>query len=333
MQPALDDWRQRTGTPGAVLGFRLPDGRTAIVASGMENELTGAPVNVGDRFRVGSITKTFVATLILQLASAGLVGLHDQLFDYLPDAPHARRVTIRQLLDHTSGIPDFGDVPGYRLQILTAPARVWTAQQTVDLIADKPLDFKPGTNWAYSNTNYTLLGMVAEQVTGQPLAELLRQHIYEPLGLSDTYLEEEEPGPPMVVVGHYDLNDDGKPDNVGAIPYTALVTSGAAAGGISASAVDVLDFASGLFDGALVDQATLDEMLTVTPPAKDYGLGIERLTDFGAAGWGHGGGIPGFTTVFARGDSGITLVAMANQSDARLATLVSAGAEAIATLP
>jgi D-alanyl-D-alanine carboxypeptidase len=332
LQRAIDNWRQVSDAPAAVLGIRLPTGRTAIVASGQVNDVTGADLSTEDRFRIGSITKTFVAVVILQIEAQGGLKLNDRLSQYLPDAPHADQVTIRQLLDHTSGMPDFAVQSRYLVGILSAPGRRWTAEQTIDVIADRPLDFEPGTRWAYSNSNYVLLGMVAERVGGAPIAQLLRERIYQPLGLDSTFLEEMEEGPPLRVAGHYDLNGDGKSDNVQNIPYTAIVTSGAAAGGISATALDVLDFASGLWDGQLLAENSLNQMLAIEKPSTNYGLGIgrRRLGDQDA--WGHAGAIPGFTAVFARADSGAIAVAMVNQSDIELSPLLVAAAKA-ADLP
>ena len=328
----VDDWRAQTKAPAAVLGFRLPDGGTAVAVSGEADEVIGAPLTTDDRFRIGSITKTFVATVILQLQAEGRLDVADNLSKYLPAAPHADQITLRQLLDHTSGLADFAVQPGYVISILTAPGRRWTAQDTIDVISGKPLKFEPGSRWNYSNTNYVLLGQVAEEVTGTPLAQLLRERIYQPLGLDSTYLEEEEDAPPIRVAGHFDLNGDGEAESVRSIPYTAIVTSGAAAGGISASALDVLDFASGLFDGVLLDQNSLDDMLTIDEPSTTYGLGIARR-DFGShEAWGHAGAIPGFSAIFLRADDGTIAVAMASATDLDVPALVRSAARAVAEL-
>ena len=333
LQEVLDDWRVRTGAPAAVIGLRLADGRTAIAASGQADEVAGLPLTVDDRFRVGSITKTFVAALILQLAAEGQLDIDARLSRYLPAAPHSEQITVRQLLDHTSGLADFALQPRYVISMLTAPSRRWTAEETIAVIADEALEFEPGSRWEYSNTNYVVLGQLAEQVGGASVAQLLRERIYQPLGLDSTFLEEEEDGPPMRVAGHVDLDNDGEADSVRDIPYTAIVTSGAAAGGISANALDVLDFASGLFDGRLLDEDSLDEMLTVEPPSTDYGLGIASRTLAGREAWGHGGAIPGFSALFVRANDGTIGVGMANQTDLEMAEVVRSAARAASDLP
>ena len=334
LQNLLDEWLTTAGAPGAVLGVRLTDGRTAIVASGWRDEAGDDPVEPTDRFRIGSVTKTIVATLVLDMAADELIDLDADLATYLPDAPHADEVTIRQLLGHTSGMPDFFLLSEYQTAILISPGRVWDPAGVLDLVSDPPLDFEPGTDWAYSNTNYLLLGLVAEEVTGDPLARLLRERVSEPLGLTDTFLDELEPGPPVPVAGHHDLDGDGVPDSLAGIPYTALVTSGAAAGGLSSTALDVLDFADGLFGARLLSEEALAEMLTPTPHYPAYGLGIGRLvTDAGEA-WGHTGALPGFSTVFARSlEGGETIVVLVNRSAADVEALARAVAALLVEEP
>lgn len=333
LQPVLDEWLDEAGSPGAVLGVRLADGRTAVVAAGDADVEGGNPVLPGDRFRIGSITKTFMATLILGLVEDGLIALDDTLDRHVPEAAHGERVTIAQLLDHTSGIHDFAALSEYRNSMLRSPGRTWAPADIVALVADRELDFEPGAGWAYSNTNYVLLGMAAERVTGEPLAALLRARIYEPLGLDSTYLDELEPSPPVAINGHFDVDGDGTPDNLRALPYTALVTSGAAAGGISASAHDVLDFASGLFGGELVAETTLSRMLEVAPPAQDYALGIDRQTVAGRTAWGHGGALPGFSTMLAHfPDERVTVIAMTNETGVSVDGVVARALEAALTV-
>jgi D-alanyl-D-alanine carboxypeptidase len=323
MRVLLDDWLVEAGAPGAVLGIRLLDGGTAVVPAGRTDDAGGFELEPGHRFRIGSITKTFVATLLVQLSEDGLLDLDDLLADHLPAVPHGQLVTVRQLLQHTSGIPDFGALEEYRQGLLRNPGRTWQPQETLELVADLPLDFEPGSRWAYSNTNYVLAGLVAEAVSERPLAALLREHILGPLGLESTFLENLEPAPPLETSGHYDIDGDGRAENVRIIPYTALVTSGAAAGGLSASALDVLDFGSGLFDGELLSEEGLATLIATSAVSAGYGLGMARYERRGIEVWGHAGGLPGFTAFFAHapGD-GVTVVALVNQTGVDVTTLV-----------
>ncbi|HVM30362.1 MAG TPA: serine hydrolase domain-containing protein [Candidatus Limnocylindrales bacterium] len=323
LQPLLDDWLQQQGVPGAVLGLRLADGRTAVLAAGSTDDVDGEPIQPGHRFRIGSITKTFVATLVLQLVDEGLVDLDEPAGAYLPEAPFAGQVTVRQLLSHTSGVPDFGRHEDYARLILLQPAREWTPTEVLALVEDQPLDFEPGSRTAYSNTNYTLAGMIVETTTGQPLADALRQRILEPAGMETTFLEGMEPAPEMDVAGHFDINMDGQPDNVRAISYTGLVTSGSAAGGLSSNALDMLQFSEALFRGQLVSHAALDEAVPAQPG--EHGLGIISASRDGMVAYGHDGALPGFAAAFAYlPEVEVSIVALSNQTGADVHGLISA---------
>lgn len=324
----LDDWLTDSETPGGVLAVRLADGRTAVVSSGWRDVDGDQPVEPTDRFRIGSITKTYVAALVLSLADDGLVELDAELATYLPDAPHADQVTIRQLLAHTSGLPDLFLLSEYQTAVFISAGRRWQPADALELVRGEPLEFEPGSSWAYSNTNYLVLGLVAEEVGGASLAELLRARVIEPSGLTDTFLEEMEPGPAVVVAGHHDLDGDGDHDSLTGIPYTALVTSGAAAGGLSSSGLDVLDFAAALFGGRLLSASGLAEMLTPSPHYAAYGLGIGRLVTDGGVAWGHTGALPGFSAVFAGSlEDGGTIVVLGNRSGADAEGLARAVAD------
>lgn len=306
--------------PGATLGVRLADGRSAVVAAGSTDDAGGQPIHPGHRFRIGSITKTFVAVLVLQLVDDGLVELDERLASYLPEAPFAEQVTVRQILSHTSGVPDFGSQSEYAQLMIVQPARRWTAADVLALVADRPLDFEPGSSTSYSNTNYTLAGMLVEEVGGGTLAELLRERILDPAGLEAAYLDGLEPAPAMAVSGHFDIDGDGQPDNVRDIAYTSLVTSGAAAGGMSANAADMLDFAAALAGGQLVSEEMLSEAVRATD---GYGLGLVTTIREDRQVWGHGGALPGFSAAFGHlPDESLSVVALSNQTGANVNELI-----------
>ena len=146
----------------------------------------GGTVEPGSAFRVGSVSKTFVAVMLLQLVDDGTIGLDDLVVDHAPELTIADGVTIRQLLAHRSGLPEHADgelAPA----VLADPARTWTPADVLELVADQPRDFAPDTQFAYSNTNYIVAGLLLESVTGMTLAENLQSRIVEPLGLSSTY--------------------------------------------------------------------------------------------------------------------------------------------------
>ena len=147
----------------------------------------GGTVEPDSAFRVGSMSKTFVAVMLLQLVDDGTIGLDDLVVDHAPDLTIADGVTIRQLLAHRSGLPEYNDgelAPA----VLADPARTWTPADVLDLVADQPRDFAPDTQFAYSNTNYIVAGLLLEAVTGMTLAENLQSRIVEPLGLTSHLL-------------------------------------------------------------------------------------------------------------------------------------------------
>ena len=175
------------GAPGAAARIRDEHGVTQA-ASGVADLRNGRPMRPGLHYRVGSLTKPFVATVVLQLVAEGRVSLQDTVERWLPGIlPYGDQVTVRQLLSHTSGVPDYTLEPIVRLYTdPQARFRAWTPRELVALIADQPPDFPPGTAWSYSNTGYVLAGMIVEAATGHRLGRELTRRILRPLGLRNT---------------------------------------------------------------------------------------------------------------------------------------------------
>src|SRR4051794_30865069 len=176
------------GAPGAIGLVRQGD-TTVRAASGTADLGTHRAMSVGDRFRVGSITKSFVATVVLQLVGEGRLSLDDSVARWLPGlVPNGRHITVRQLLNHTSGLFSYTDDPRVLAPYLQQHNShfVWRPRQLVAIATSHPPLFPPGTAWAYSNTNYVLLGLIVERATGTDLGRQLRQRIFDPLRLRDT---------------------------------------------------------------------------------------------------------------------------------------------------
>ena len=238
----------------------------------------------GQRFRVGSVTKTFTATLVLQLVDQKRIGLDDPVGRYLPGViPAGSTITIRELLQHRSGLANFTDYLTWMEQ-----AEQSVSVRPIDVLrfaASKPLLFDPGSHWAYSNTNYMALGLVIEKVTGHSFGQELRQHILKPLALSRTELAttRQLPG----------LQDQGtNPDLAWA------------AGGIVSDTQDLARYFSALLSGHLISRASLAQMMQTAlgGPSED-GLGIFATTLPCGQFWGHTGGILDYgTLVDASGD-------------------------------
>ncbi|HSJ45138.1 MAG TPA: serine hydrolase domain-containing protein [Euzebyales bacterium] len=248
-----------------------PDTGARFIVSGRDAE---EPVAADARFRVGSITKTFVATVVMQLADEHRLRLDDPLLRYVPASPWGD-VSLRQLLRHTGGVPDHTLAAGFADALLDKPERRWTTAEVLDLVADRDRDFAPGTAYAYSNTGYVLLGQVIQAVTGQPWARVVRQRIIEPLGLGDTSIAGVDDPATDTISGWFDTSGDGFDDPVTG-PWPALDTTEGPAGALVSTAPDLVRFARALFEGDLVSRDARREMTTpgqFHPPHSNYGAG------------------------------------------------------------
>ena len=272
----------------------LAGGHTA--AAGVADRRTGRPLRAGDRIRIGSVTKSFTAVVALQLVGEGRLRLSDTVGERLPGVfPAADRVTLRQLLDHTSGTRD--DIPTPMMGVFSGDRlRVWTPGDVLGLVRDQPLRFPPGTSWAYSNTDYVLVGLMVERATGRSLEHELRARILRPLGLRDTRFPVRDAGLGGRASHGYSLLPDGS----GPLrDLTRYSPSFAWASGNGVSTVrDVARFYAALLRGRLLRRAQLRAALTMVEtgtPGRRYGLGIEaRDSRFGPL-IGHEGDILGFS--------------------------------------
>ena len=285
------------GQPGVIIMTRRGRHVSHVVA-GLADQATGQAMRPQDRFHIGSITKTFVATVVMQLAAEGRLSLDDSVQKWLPGVVtgpgyHPARITIRQLLQHTSGLRDYLDDP--RAQTPQALAQTWQPRQLVAaaLHLGPPL---PG--WNYSNTNYILAGMIIQKVTGHsPMDEIYRR-ILRPLGLRATSFPVTSRQIPRPYAHGY----------FGSIDVTSLVNpSGAWTAGAMISTVDdVARFYRALLTGRLLPPAQQRELLSAMPVndsgelfAEHYGLGIYRVHLPCGTAWGHDGGYPGGFKSFA----------------------------------
>lgn len=286
----------------AGVHFRIGDGADVFTARAGQAELGGTePVPFDGRFRVACITKTFVATVVLQLSAEGKIKLDEPAETYLPGhLPDGDKITVRQLLQHTSGLYNHADSfqrPGERF--LRDRYQHYDAADLVAVAAAKPLNFEPGTMFEYSNTNYIALGLLIKNVTGKTYATEIRERIIEPLGLAGTYLPGEDPqilGPHA----HGYLQIKGRAEDV-----TLMNPSEAcSAGEIISTTADLDRFLVALVTGELLAEREFAEMThcvpsewVTLPMSAGYGLGFMPLeTSCGLSLWGHGGGIPGYAT-------------------------------------
>jgi D-alanyl-D-alanine carboxypeptidase len=256
----------------SVIVFVSDHGHSTVATAGTP------PPAAGQRFRIGSVTKTFTATLVLQLVDQKRIGLDDPVGRYLPGViPAGGTITIRELLQHRSGLANYTDYSSWMDQAEPSPSI-----RPIDALrfaASRPLLFAPGSQWAYSNTNYIALGLVIEKVTGRPFGQELQQRILKPLALSRTEL--------ATTRQLRDLDDPGTNPN---LPW--------AAGGIVSDTQDLARFFSALLSGHLVSRASLANMkqAVAAGPSED-GLGIFATSLPCGRFWGHNGGILDYGTL------------------------------------
>ncbi|SFE87403.1 D-alanyl-D-alanine carboxypeptidase [Actinoplanes philippinensis] len=296
---ALQDALDRIVATGATAALARVDGPAGTWRGSSGVIELGRPARplAAGRFRVGSITKTFVSTVVLQLAAERRLHLDDTLDRWLPGAiPDGARITLRNLLQHTSGIVDYTEVLFATIEdVLAARYRTFRPEELVALAAARPPVFEPGASWAYSNTNYVLLGLVIRKVTGRAYGREVADRILRPLHLYGT----EVPGADATIDGPHAHGYEPVPQDGGPVPldFTDLNPSMAySAGEIVSTTADLNRFYRSLLSGGLLRRAQLAEMLT---PVGDlnYGLGIyqEQLPG-GRTLWGHTGGIFGYLT-------------------------------------
>jgi D-alanyl-D-alanine carboxypeptidase len=306
LQEVLDE--VVAGHDGGVVVAIGRDGDPARICAAGRADTSGTPLEPDDAFRIGSITKTFTAVMILQLVDEGRLGLDDPVSEYLPDAPQIDGVTVRQLLNHSSGIPDVVELPSFLPTIFADPGRTWTPEEALGLVAGLERDFAPGSDIAYSNSNFFIAGMILAKVTGLGLAENLRTRVTDPLGLAATALRPDGPEP---VTG---FSPDLAPDrNTEGLSYHSLDTWAGAAGGIVSTAEDLTVFFRALSAGVLLSATSMDEMTHFQGRA-GAGLGLWRMKLPTGPGYGHGGHTPGYDSLaVVRPESGDVYILLLNE--------------------
>ncbi|MFE7132439.1 serine hydrolase domain-containing protein [Streptomyces sp. NPDC057638] len=295
------------GAPGAIARAQDRHGVWAGTA-GVGDRETGTPRAKNDRFRIGSITKTFVATVLLQLEAERRLDLDDTVERWLPgvvrgNGHDGRRITVRQLLNHTSGVYNYSAAPEIQEMLFTERFLqhrydTWQARDIVAVAMKHQPDFAPGTSWKYSNTNYNLAGMVIEKVTGRSYEAEIERRIVRPLKLRATsvpFTSPTVPGPASR--GYSKLSPDPAATTVHDVTEFNPSLAGAG-GGMISDTKDLHTFLAALLRGKLLPREQLNAMTTtIAPPSMPgmaYGLGImSAKTGCGTEVWGHAGGIHG----------------------------------------
>ena len=298
------------GYPAALAAVSDSKGESAGVAVGKGNLETGQAPPMDGEVRIGSNTKTFVAVVVMQMVQEGKVGLDEPIETYLPglikgEGIDGSKITVRQLLQHTSGLPEYTDTTPGSGDIFQIKDHYIPPRDLLDTALGKPAAFEPGTQWKYTNTNYVVLGMLVERVSQRPVGEQIDQRIVKKLGLSHTYFP--APGDKSIKGTHpqgYHLNGEGKLADI-----TEMDPAWAwAAGAMVSTPSELNTFFQAVFDGRLLSQASIDEMkkgVDTGAGGAVYGLGlIGTPLSCGGTSWGHNGGIHGYRTYDAVGPDG-----------------------------
>jgi D-alanyl-D-alanine carboxypeptidase len=261
---------------------------------------------------VGSLTKTVTATVLLQLYQEHELSLDDTIEKYVPGMPNGTTATLRQLADMTSGIPTYTANAQFQQQLFANPEKNWTPDELIAFVRGAPPSFAPGKGWEYSNTNYLLLGMVIEKVTGKPIADVYQERIFGPLGMIETSFPTATTDIPAPYLSG--VTDQGQPgghtiDSTHWNPSAAFT-----AGAIISTFDDLKKWADALFTGTGIltpetQQLRRDSIIRDIPPG--YGIGIGDRDGW----WGHDGDIPGYTTVVFHDYDNQTTIIVAVNSD------------------
>ena len=331
LQSALDEWRNTVQAPGASLGVVTRDGQVLGLASGLANRTAAQPMTPDDLLMAGSTGKTFFAAVALQLIEAGRLDLNAPISKYLSNRPwfsrlpNASDITVRMLMTHTSGLVRYEMNPRFTADLRAQPDKIWTPDEQVSYLFGATPPFAAGQGWEYSDTNYIVLGVILEGITGTKLYDEVRRRFLAPLkltrvapttsrripGLASGYAGPRDPlGLPDEVVkdGQFVINPQ--------FEWTG--------GGFATSARDLARWGHALYTARAVSAKMRDLMVSEGVPARlgpdtKYGLGvIIRPTTPAGPAWGHSGFFPGYQTELLHlPGSGVTLAVQINSSAPR----------------
>ena len=335
LQVELDNVRARLGIPGISVTVIFPDGSLWTGTSGRADVAGNKEVTPDTAFALASVSKTYTAALVLDLASDGRIDLDAPAVSYIPGATLDKRITVRQLLNHTSGLDDFFLHTPIDKALLADPDAFWSVKRTLKYVA-KPY-FPPGKGWHYSNTNYVYLGLIAERVTDVTLAIALRDRFFVPLDLGATWYQavEKPRGPlahgyrfagPRVSTPPIDLSSTSP-----VAPFRSVVTAAGGAGSIAATSADAARWGRLLVTGEVLGPAMTAQMLdgvaftAAYKPRIPYGLGVQAFPIGGRLAVGHSGRLLGFrSSVRHLPAENVTIAVLTNQSRADPGVIVEA---------
>ena len=286
--------------PGAVLSIRYEDGSTFIYAAGLADQEALTPLTSQHLFRIGSVTKTITASAVLMLYQQGLLGLDESVESIVPGLipVFGDQITVRMLLNHTSGLEDYVGCPYegdyFFTAIVDGPTRSWTPQELVQVALDCGPADTPGSSFLYSNTNYIILGLIIEAVSGQDYENYIQGNIFDALGMQHSLVPVATGFPDIFTHGYFEKNSDGMLYDYSIQSPTAVWS----AGNVISTPADLLIWAEALSRGTLLTQDAFEQQFTLVDMGEEgggvamYGLGVL------VAGQdiGHNGSVPGYQT-------------------------------------
>ncbi len=320
LQQVLDSEVENLDLPGIQASLRMGDYEWFSVSGSVDLEKE-IPLTTQHIFRVGSVTKIFTAAVVMKLSENGEINLDDKVDKWFPDFPKSDIITVRQLLNHTSGIYNYTENFWFGLQSAIFTKKVWEAETVLASTVEKDFYFEPGDRHLYSNTNYLMLGLIIEKITAKPLEKVYQEYIFDPLVLDNTFFIPYQEIPDNLITG-FDRDiiplgtHDFKPTE------NSFATLGFSAGAIATTSKDLRQFIDSLFRGNFLSDNTLTEMMQYIeeedPDVQNqigYGLGLRVLEINGDRLYGHTGTIPGFgAAVFYCPEKDYSLAVVSNVS-------------------
>jgi D-alanyl-D-alanine carboxypeptidase len=305
LQAKLDELHRSAEFPGATVGFILADGRFASVSTGLADLENRIPLRPTDKMLAGSIGKTYFAAVVMQLVQEGKLRLDEKIEKWFgrdpwfARLPNAREITVKMLMNHTSGLAEYYGLKGFMDRLRTRPDLAFKPEMLVECVLDsKPL-FVAGQGWSYADTNYILVGMIVERITGKSLYSEVEKRILKPLKLTRT-IPSDRRVLPGVITGYSMPNSpfgfEGRVIQDGKFIINPQFEW--AGGGYATTAEELARWAKALYEGRTFKPAMLELMLEAVPAktgrGDKYGLGVQvRQSNWGAS-YGHGGWFPGY---------------------------------------
>jgi D-alanyl-D-alanine carboxypeptidase len=316
LQSILEEYRESWNIKGISAAVTIPGNRIWLGASGLSSATDSVTTDM--LFGVGSVTKSYIAALILKYVEEGKLSLDSRIGTWIYDDNTNGDASIRNLLNHTSGINNYMNHKDYNTALLNYPDTVWTADELMKSFLRFPI-FKPGGAWGYSATNYILLGKIIEEISGNPVAYELREKILNPLGLTNTYLYPDEIYPAEKMAHLWFVVDTtGVPVDVNELvsppPLRGLFSSVWTAGAINATAEDAAGWFDAIFNNRALPDTLFKEMITPSKTSGKikYGLGLMNTTINQKTAIGHSGGIGYSSFVYYIPEDSVGIAILAN---------------------